>query len=108
MCATRYHGAVRRRKEKMRTATVGMILLLALGTLAACRGGVFGDAPRFAVVAPGVAADRTTTLEWTTRDHDEALPWDAAERWCSDLVLGERDDWRLPEVGELAALYDPQ
>jgi hypothetical protein len=87
--------------------TPALIVLLALGSFA-CRGGIFGDAPRFAVVAPDVAIDRTTNLEWTTRDHDEALPWDTAARWCDTLVLGEHDDWRLPEVGELTALYDPE
>ena len=63
---------------------------------------------RFVASSGDVVSDGTTGLEWTSRDNDEALPWDAADRWCRDLKLGGRDDWRLPEVHELRALYDPE
>jgi hypothetical protein len=72
-------------------------------TASACR-----PTKRFVASSGGVVADATTALEWTSRDHDEALPWDAADRWCRDLDLAGRGDWRLPEVEELRALYDPE
>ena len=65
-------------------------------------------APRMrpVAVADGVVLDRRTGLEWTARDHDDSLPWPEADRYCSTLTLGARGGWRLPEVGELSALYD--
>ena len=57
-------------------------------------------------VEGGVIFDSGTGLEWTSRDADQALPWDGAERHCRELVLGGRTNWRLPEISELQALYD--
>jgi hypothetical protein len=72
-------------------------------TASACR-----PTERFRASSDGVVSDAALGVEWTSRDHDEALPWDAADRWCRDLALAGRDDWRLPEVGELRTLYDPE
>jgi uncharacterized protein DUF1566 len=65
-------------------------------------------APRdhLVAVADGVVLDPRTGLEWTSRDHDQSLAWDDADRHCRGLSRGERTDWRLPEIGELQALYD--
>ena len=54
-----------------------------------------------------VVLDRRTNLEWTRHDHTEPLPWDQADGYCRQLALGDRRGWRLPEIGELQALYDP-
>lgn len=94
------------RKETMRASAARWLVLVMLGIGAWCGGGCTG--PRFRSLTPDVVADRTIGVEWTSRDHDEALPWDAADRWCRDLELAGRDDWRLPEVGELRTLYDPE
>lgn len=63
---------------------------------------------RLVAVRAGVALDPRTGLEWTDRDHERPLAWDDADRYCRGLALGERRGWRLPEIGELEALYDPR
>ncbi|HEY2386957.1 MAG TPA: DUF1566 domain-containing protein [Candidatus Binatia bacterium] len=82
----------------------------ALTLLAACHGGsdpsvVKGDT-RFVPVVDGAVRDRTTGLQWTSRDHERALAWNDAERHCRGLALGGVQSWRLPEIDELGALYD--
>jgi len=63
-------------------------------------------AARFVAAGSGVARDTRTGLEWTRHDHDRALAWQPASHYCETLVLEGRTDWRLPEIGELKALYD--
>jgi hypothetical protein len=91
----------------MRSTVVWMAALL-LVAVTACRGG--SDAPthedRFLAVSDGVVLDKRTGFEWTSRDHDQSLAWEEADRHCRGLVLGARADWRLPEIGELQGLYD--
>ena len=92
-------------RDEPRVAGTRRLVIVAIVlavTASACR------SARFVASNADVVGDATTGLEWTSRDHDEALPWDAADRWCRDLELAGRDDWRLPEVGELRALYDPE
>jgi hypothetical protein len=72
---------------------------------AGCRRGS-GAPDGLTASADGVVLDRRTRLEWTSRDHERSLPWDEAERYCRELSIGARREWRLPEVGELEALYD--
>jgi len=74
-------------------------VLLTLGVVAACGG-------RWTSVADGVVRDRQTGLEWTSPDLDPSLTWEDADRACHELRLGGRDGWRLPEIGELKALYE--
>jgi hypothetical protein len=62
--------------------------------------------PGLVAAADGVVLDQRTGLEWTARDHQEALPWDDADRHCRELAVGERRGWRLPELAELEAIYD--
>src|SRR5229473_3015187 len=61
---------------------------------------------RLVVVGDGVVLDPGTRLAWTSRDRDQSLAWNDADRHCRGLVRGERGNWRLPEIGELQALYD--
>jgi hypothetical protein len=61
--------------------------------------------PRIIALSDGVAFDRWTGLEWTARDHEVSLAWEDADRHCDALALAERDDWRLPEIDELRAIY---
>lgn len=63
-------------------------------------------AERLVAVDGDIVSDSETGLEWTGRDADEALPWDAAERRCQDLDVRGRTDWRLPGIEELQGLYD--
>ena len=90
-----------------------MVFLLA--TAAACNDGSDSSsvvsAPsargRLVLVHADVALDPRTNLEWARRDHEQSLSWDEADRHCRGLALGERGSWRLPEIDELQALYDP-
>jgi hypothetical protein len=97
----------------MRSTVVRMAASL-LVVAAACTGGNdSAGAPRHAAagdrlvaVGGGIVLDPRTGLEWTGRDHDQSLAWEEADRHCRSLLLGERPEWRLPEIGELQALYD--
>ena len=68
----------------------------------ACRRAPLGFVP----AAEGVVLDQRTGLEWTSRDHDQSLSWDDADRHCRELAIGERRGWRLPELIELEGIYD--
>src|SRR5882724_2500666 len=61
---------------------------------------------RFVAESAGVVFDQWTDLEWTARDHADALDWEHADRYCRTLRLGRRARWRLPEIEEIEALYD--
>jgi hypothetical protein len=92
-------------------ATAALLGLLWWASAGGCGGGTDTEAPapaagRFVAVGSGVSRDTRTGLEWTRRDHDRALAWQAASRYCETLVLEGRTDWRLPEIAELQALYD--
>jgi hypothetical protein len=68
-----------------------------------------GQAPaaeRFIGPSDGIARDAHTGLEWTSRDNARGVSWPQADRYCRELTLGERTDWRLPEIVELEGLYD--
>jgi hypothetical protein len=71
--------------------------------IAACGGAPSG---RFVSEAGDVVRDSRTHLEWTSRDHPQPLTWDDADRLCRESSLGGQKGWRLPEIGELQALYD--
>jgi hypothetical protein len=68
-----------------------------------------GQAPvaeRFIGPSDGSVRDAHTGLEWTSRDNARDVTWAQADRYCRELTLGDRSDWRLPEIGELEELYD--
>lgn len=94
-------------------------LLVSLLVLAACSGDGTSKPPqpertalsstrrgRLVPVHPDVALDPRTNLEWTRHDHEQSLAWPEADQYCKSLTAGERSGWRLPEIGELVALYD--
>ena len=62
--------------------------------------------PGLVASGDGVTLDQRTGLEWTSRDHDQPLNWDDAERHCRELAVGDRRGWRLPELSELEGIYD--
>jgi hypothetical protein len=86
-------------RTRRQAAWVAVALLLAQ---VACR----RTPPGLVAAADGVVLDQRTGLEWTARDHAEALAWDDADRHCRELAVGERRGWRLPELAELEAIYD--
>jgi hypothetical protein len=61
---------------------------------------------RFVEPSDGIVRDAHTGLEWTSHDNARDVTWPQADRYCGNLTLGDRFDWRLPEIGELEGLYD--
>jgi hypothetical protein len=49
--------------------------------------------------------DPRTGLEWQMNSPGE-MSWDEALRYAENLVLGGRNDWRLPSAAELETLLD--
>jgi hypothetical protein len=62
---------------------------------------------RFVVISDDVVLDRRTGLAWARRDHGQSLPWDEADRHCRERERDDAPAWRLPELAEIEALYDP-
>lgn len=65
----------------------------------------------FARNSNGIVLDDKTKLEWQDSyekngDKVVLLKWDEAKAYCEDLVLGGKDDWRLPKIEELAKIVD--
>ena len=70
--------------------------------------GVAPPSPRFVDNGDETVFDNQTGLIWA-RDANLAgtnNTWTAAIDFCNALVLGGRDDWRLPNVNELLSLID--
>jgi hypothetical protein len=34
------------------------------------------------------------------------LNWESAKKYCKDLTIGQRKDWRLPTIQELLSIVD--
>jgi hypothetical protein len=83
-----------------------LVTLWNCATIAAYGGSHGVPSHRFVKVADGVVLDARAHLEWTSRDHIQPLPWGEADRFCRESSAGGRTGWRLPEIGELQALYD--
>jgi Protein of unknown function (DUF1566) len=51
--------------------------------------------------------DSMTSLAWQTTNLDDTLrSWEEALDYCETLTHAEKDDWRLPNIKELATLVD--
>lgn len=54
----------------------------------------------------GSVTDLATGLTWQQQDDDIVKNWVDAQNYCSGLVLGNRSNWRLPNIKELASIVD--
>lgn len=56
----------------------------------------------------GVAKDTATGLMWQDDDEIASIKkdWEGANQYCQDLRLADYNDWRLPNIYELATLLD--
>ncbi len=54
----------------------------------------------------GTVTDEATGFVWTRNDSSEGLDWQHALAYCEDLLLADKDDWRLPDVKELQSIVD--
>ena len=57
-------------------------------------------------VADGIVTDGVTGLVWQQTVPAQRRSWSAAKEACQALVLGGRDDWRLPSRIELVSLIE--
>ncbi len=59
-------------------------------------------------LAPGdIVMDPDTGLMWTRADNGRDIEWDGADKYARNLKLAGYSDWRLPTIGELESIYDP-
>ena len=56
----------------------------------------------------GVVRDDFTKLEWqdTYLSGIKKATWSEALIYCDELTLGEKSDWRLPNINELKSIID--
>lgn len=54
----------------------------------------------------GTLRDLASGLQWQKEDAGPERTWEEALSYCGTLVLGGHDDWRVPEVKELASIVD--
>lgn len=52
-----------------------------------------------------LVVDSETGLMWAVRDNGSDIDWWQAEKYCEEFTAGGYDDWRLPDIKELATLY---
>lgn len=61
---------------------------------------------RFIAHENGTVLDTKTGLMWAARNNDKDINWKKAKRYCEKYRKGGYEDWRMPTVDELKALYD--
>jgi len=52
-----------------------------------------------------IVTDSKTTLQWQD-NADVQKTWTGAIAYCESLTIGSYDDWRLPNINELASIVD--
>jgi gluconolactonase len=58
----------------------------------------------FTANGDGTATSAATGLVWQSPEAPSDMTWEGALAYCEGLVLGGRDDWRLPNAKELRSL----
>jgi len=65
-----------------------------------------GAEPSYTDNADGSVTDNITGLLWEKAHHPKRIGYYDAKRYCKNLNLGGRRDWRLPTIKELFSLSD--
>lgn len=60
---------------------------------------------RFQAMGENIVYDSQTGLMWASRGNGKDIDWYEAETYCNKFAAGGYDDWRMPEIKELATLY---
>ena len=54
----------------------------------------------------GTVADSLTGLVWQQKAFETPMTWEQALRYCENLALNDKKDWRLPNIKELRSISD--
>jgi hypothetical protein len=67
---------------------------------------------RFVDMGNGIVKDTKSGLMWTQKDSfvdlGHSINWNDAKNYVSTLSIGGYNDWRLPTILELKAIYEPK
>jgi hypothetical protein len=91
-----------------KTAAI-MVLSVLIGTFIAAESfaaGEKGRDGRFIAYDNGTVLDTKTNLMWADKDNGRLIPWTYAQTYCENYRGGGYNDWRMPTLDELSALYD--
>lgn len=61
---------------------------------------------RFQKDGESILLDSQTGLMWALQDNGQDIDWWEARSFCKDFNAGGYTDWRLPDIKELATLYN--
>jgi len=82
---------------------MGMLLTALPGQSTAAEMAIQAD--RFQAVGENIVYDAQTGLMWAAQDNGKDIDWYEANTYCKKFKAGGYDDWRLPDIKELATLY---
>jgi len=63
---------------------------------------------RFQQLGEHIVLDTKTGLMWAAQDNGQDIDWYDAQAYCDEFSAGGYSDWRMPDIKELATLYDPE
>ncbi|MBE9520178.1 MAG: DUF1566 domain-containing protein [Proteobacteria bacterium] len=96
------HRSALLRRLLLRTFTLQLLLMLVFSGLA------LSAANRFTDNGNGTVTDNKTGLMWAVSDNGADIDFEDGDRYCRSFTAGGFSDWRLPDIEELKALYDPK
>lgn len=89
----------------MRFAALLAVMIQIIGFSLAAAAEEVAVHDRFQSVGDNIVYDTETQLMWAAHDNGGDIDWYGAENYCKEFTAGGFDDWRLPEISELATLY---
>jgi len=96
-------------KKSLGAILVIIVVAILIGTFIASKSSIAEEKAkdgRFIAYNNGTVLDTKTNLMWAAKDSGNFITWQEAKYFCKNYRVGGYDDWRLPTLKELAALYD--